>query len=224
MYFRQSLTTGIADSQFFFGDPGDRFVSGDWGIVDRRRHAAVFRPSNTTFFFRHSNTQGNADESIFWGQSHLLPVSGSWTRRRRGRRRRRWYHRPPPVARSVTTVTGITQRDCQALLALYAATGGNQWTNKTGWGVTKTPCSWFGVGCIGNRVTSLILEQSPNDPGNNLVGTLPSALGNLTGLTRLTSPPMRSQRDHSDHHRELAAICRPRPVGELLCQGPSRRS
>ena len=29
-----TLDTGIASNEFFFGDPGDRFVSGDWGIVD----------------------------------------------------------------------------------------------------------------------------------------------------------------------------------------------
>jgi len=28
------LTTGVADNEFFFGDPGDRFVAGDWGRVD----------------------------------------------------------------------------------------------------------------------------------------------------------------------------------------------
>jgi hypothetical protein len=28
------LTTGIADNQFFFGDPGDRFVAGDWGTIN----------------------------------------------------------------------------------------------------------------------------------------------------------------------------------------------
>ena len=38
-YYRTTLTTGVASDQFFFGDPGDRFVAEDWGIVDGRRHA-----------------------------------------------------------------------------------------------------------------------------------------------------------------------------------------
>jgi hypothetical protein len=52
--------TGIADNQFFFGDPGDRFVAGDWGIIDGLDTRAMFRPSSTTYYFRHTNTQGNA--------------------------------------------------------------------------------------------------------------------------------------------------------------------
>ena len=32
-------TPGIADSSFFFGDPGDRLVAGDWGVVDNVRVA-----------------------------------------------------------------------------------------------------------------------------------------------------------------------------------------
>ncbi len=185
MYFRNSHTQGVADAEFFFGDPGDRLVAGDWGIVDGVDTPAVFRPSNTTFFFRHSNTQGNADESLFWGASHFLPVSGSWTVSGGGGGGGGGVPPPPPTGPFCDDVTGITKLDCQALLALYAATGGPQWTTKTGWAVTKTPCSWFGVGCTGNRVTSLILEQSPNDPGNNLSGSLPSALGNLTALQTL---------------------------------------
>jgi hypothetical protein len=76
VYYRNSLTTGIADNEFFFGDPGDRFVAGDWGVIDRIATPGLFRPGNTTFFFRHTNTQGNADSSIVFGQPAWLPVSG----------------------------------------------------------------------------------------------------------------------------------------------------
>ena len=44
-------------------------------------------------------------------------------------------------------MTTVVKGDCQALLALYNATGGHQWTTKTGWGVNTNPCNWFGVGC-----------------------------------------------------------------------------
>jgi hypothetical protein len=60
------------------GDPGDRLVAGDWGVVDGVDTPAVFRPSNTTFFFRHTNTQGNADATLVFGESPWLPVAGAF--------------------------------------------------------------------------------------------------------------------------------------------------
>jgi hypothetical protein len=75
-YWRDTLTTGIADGEIFFGDPGDRFVAGDWGMVDGADTPAVFRPSNATFFFRHTLTQGVADSQFGFGESPWLPVAG----------------------------------------------------------------------------------------------------------------------------------------------------
>ena len=37
---------------------------------------ALFRPSNTTWYFRYTNSQGVADETIVWGESQWLPVAG----------------------------------------------------------------------------------------------------------------------------------------------------
>ncbi|HSK07329.1 MAG TPA: putative Ig domain-containing protein, partial [Acidimicrobiia bacterium] len=78
VYFRQTHTQGIADSEFFDGDPGDRFVSGDWGIVDNIDTPAIFRPSNSVFYFRYSNTHGVAEETLGWGISSFLPIAGNW--------------------------------------------------------------------------------------------------------------------------------------------------
>jgi len=75
-YYRNTLTTGVADGQLFFGDPGDRFVAGDWGIVDGTDTPAVFRPSNTTFYFRHTLSEGNADSQFIFGENNWLPVAG----------------------------------------------------------------------------------------------------------------------------------------------------
>ncbi len=79
-YYRNSLSTGIADGQFYFGDPGDRLVSGDWGVVDGRDTPGLFRPSNQTFYFRHTLTQGNADSQFAWTGpgAGWLPVGGSF--------------------------------------------------------------------------------------------------------------------------------------------------
>jgi hypothetical protein len=77
VYFRNTNTQGNADTQFYFGDPGDRLVAGDWNNsgVDS---PALFRPSATMFFFRFTNTQGNADAQFVWGEPGWLPVAGTF--------------------------------------------------------------------------------------------------------------------------------------------------
>ncbi len=79
MYYRNTLTTGIADRSFFWGDPADRVFSGDWD-GDGDDTPGLFRPSNTTFYLRNSNTQGIADESFVFGgpSSTFRPISGHW--------------------------------------------------------------------------------------------------------------------------------------------------
>ena len=80
-YWRNTLTTGIADGDIYFGDPGDRFVSGDWGVVDGRDTPAVYRPSNRTVYFRYTLTEGIADAQFRWpgaGEA-WLPVAGSFS-------------------------------------------------------------------------------------------------------------------------------------------------
>ena len=57
-YWRDTHTTGVADGQIFHGDPGDRFVAGDWGIVDGTDTPAIFRPSDLTFYFRRHPDSG----------------------------------------------------------------------------------------------------------------------------------------------------------------------
>ena len=77
-YWRNTLDTRIASDEIFFGNPADRFVAGDWGIVDDIDTPAVFRPSSTTFFFRHTLTQGNADSQFVFCQPGWLPVAGDF--------------------------------------------------------------------------------------------------------------------------------------------------
>ena len=78
VYFRQTNTTGVADAEFFYGNPDDRFVAGDWVIVDGVQTPGVYRPSNATFFLRDSNTQGVGDVSFTFGTGTEMPIAGIW--------------------------------------------------------------------------------------------------------------------------------------------------
>ncbi|CUG93979.1 GP46-like surface antigen, putative [Bodo saltans] len=66
------------------------------------------------------------------------------------------------------------------LMDFFNATGGPTWTIRSGWGASlASPCttsSWYGVTCVDGNITSLDLS------GNNLKGTLPPSLGNLSQL------------------------------------------
>jgi uncharacterized protein YkwD len=75
-FWRNRLTTGVADGEVFFGGPGDRFVAGDWGIVDGRDTPGVFRPSRQHLLFRNDLAQGSADAVRFFGAQQMLPVAG----------------------------------------------------------------------------------------------------------------------------------------------------
>ena len=75
---------------------------------------------------------------------------------------------------------GPTAGDTVALMALYNSLGGDDWSENTSWG-TATPLMTWGrvITDSDGRVTSLELGN------NNLVGTLPDELGDLTALTTL---------------------------------------
>ena len=89
---------------------------------------------------------------------------------------------------------GIPQHERQALAAFYNSTGGDSWTNKTGWkeppleadgfAAYGSEGTWFGVTVDvmhppqGYPVTVIGLSVSDN----NLNGTLPANLGNLTNI------------------------------------------
>ncbi|MBN1481114.1 T9SS C-terminal target domain-containing protein [candidate division KSB1 bacterium] len=73
---------------------------------------------------------------------------------------------------------GIEQ-DSLALVALYDSTNGANWTNKENW-LSQNPLSmWYGVVVKKDRMTELNLDN------NNLVGSIPPALGNALKLEKL---------------------------------------
>ncbi len=84
-----------------------------------------------------------------------------------------------PAAFDCGDVTEIPQAECEALVALYESTNGDNWTDNTGWLATDTPCSWFGVTCSAGNVSELSLTE------NNLKGALPPEIGTLTHLIKL---------------------------------------
>ena len=68
-----------------------------------------------------------------------------------------------------------------ALVALYHATNGNNWTNNTNWLSDEPIGQWYGITTDeAGRVTHLTLRD------NNLVGTIPAELGNLANLQWLS--------------------------------------
>lgn len=78
-----------------------------------------------------------------------------------------------------STVTEIPKIQCEALVAFYNATDGDNWSDNTDWLVTNTPCSWHGITCAAGNVTNLRLMN------HQLSGAIPPEIGNLTALQYL---------------------------------------
>lgn len=77
-----------------------------------------------------------------------------------------------------------TQRDRDALIALYNATNGSNWTNNTNWNTAAPLNTWYGVitnsnGCVTRLDMNLTNNQNGN---NNLTGIIPDEIGNLLNL------------------------------------------
>ena len=88
--------------------------------------------------------------------------------------------RADDITQSVTITIADLARDRDALVALYHATGGPNWTNNEHWLGDRPVEEWYGIttGSIG-RVTDLELQE------NGLRGTLPAELKNLDYLHTL---------------------------------------
>ena len=81
------------------------------------------------------------------------------------------------VTREPPTVSDEDLRERAALVALYNATNGNNWTDSTNWGTDEALDHWHGVTASGgDRVERLNLHT------NNLPGPLPSSMTNLGRL------------------------------------------
>lgn len=70
----------------------------------------------------------------------------------------------------------IIKQEREALIALYQATGGENWKDNTNWCSDKPLDEWYGVSYWDGHVRSLNLWD------NNLTGQIPEELGNLTAI------------------------------------------
>ena len=76
--------------------------------------------------------------------------------------------------------SGSVSTDREALVALYHATNGRNWTNNRNWLSNAPLGQWYGLTTdFSGRVTELDLHE------NGLSGQIPSVLGNLSGLRKL---------------------------------------
>ena len=81
----------------------------------------------------------------------------------------------------------VAPQERRALMELFAATGGDRWSNRDGWGAGKSACDWHGVRCDfpdgdANRPVVAGLSLS----SNNLEGALPASLVELRHLRSLS--------------------------------------
>jgi len=90
---------------------------------------------------------------------------------------------------TITVYEGIPEIERNALIALYNSTNGDNWTNNDGWkdpplhtdgfAMPGTEENWYGITVENHTVIKIRLYI------NNLVGTIPLEIGNLTNLQDL---------------------------------------
>jgi hypothetical protein len=83
-----------------------------------------------------------------------------------------------------TSQAQIASAEREALIAIFQATGGDDWYIKSRWlGAAGTECQWYGVTCSGPADDRYVLRLIL--PDNHLVGELPASLGALDRLDAL---------------------------------------
>jgi Leucine-rich repeat (LRR) protein len=83
------------------------------------------------------------------------------------------------ISASIKIKAQVNVNDSLAVVDLYNSTNGDHWNSKNNW-LTKKPLgTWYGIEVRKNRVFKIYL------PINNLTGTIPASIGNLTELRHL---------------------------------------
>lgn len=80
----------------------------------------------------------------------------------------------------------VLPADSMALVDFYNSTDGANWSNNDSWlQPSQDVGTWYGITITGNRVTGIDLSWDGGSDGNNLVGSIPPEIGNLTALEQL---------------------------------------
>ncbi len=66
-----------SEQSFYFGDPGDSPIMGDWDC-DGVDTPGMYRRADGYVYLRNSNSQGIADIRFFFGNPGDLPLAGDW--------------------------------------------------------------------------------------------------------------------------------------------------
>jgi hypothetical protein len=83
------------------------------------------------------------------------------------------------------TLGAVSDAERQVLMEFFAATGGERWTKRDGWGTSAPVCDWYGVWCdVVGADLSRPFVAGLNLGFNNLDGQIPVSLANL-GLNTL---------------------------------------
>jgi parallel beta-helix repeat protein len=69
--------TTSAVRRFYFGNPQDEALMGDWNC-DGEATPAMYRRSAGLMYLRNSNTQGNADMQFYFGNPGDIPIAGDF--------------------------------------------------------------------------------------------------------------------------------------------------
>lgn len=77
---------------------------------------------------------------------------------------------------------GIHPDDLDALIALYNATNGANWFNRSGWLIDPDVENWYGVTTDGTPPSPTRRVREIRLGSNNLSGTLPAEIGNMIGI------------------------------------------
>jgi hypothetical protein len=82
VYLRNSNSQGIADVRYFFGNPGDVPLAGDFN-GDNCDSVSLYRPSEAKFYIINSlgssdGGLGAAETSFFYGNPGDVPFVGDW--------------------------------------------------------------------------------------------------------------------------------------------------
>ncbi|MGH9052596.1 MAG: hypothetical protein ACRDWX_06255 [Acidimicrobiia bacterium] len=77
LHVLEGMAWGASETSFFFGEPGDVPLLGDWDC-DGTATPAVYRPSSGALFLRHSSGPGDPDASFRYGLPSDIPLVGDW--------------------------------------------------------------------------------------------------------------------------------------------------